>query len=283
MISDVRATSQTKEQLDEQPSLQEQDINATLRQCELSLLFSKQPEFLTRSYGTPLNVNPAGKVVVFGLPKSGNVWLVSMLADYLDMPACHPIQDVNKHGVGMCHYPVSEIITTRHDFLHGIYLVRDLRDIIVSYFYNGMTQWFRDDLPNYHYDSIDEFYFEWFLPRVVPYHQIMTHADGFMNVGMPIVRYEKLCTDTARELTRLIKRLGLPYDERRITYAVEKKRFEILKNSGVMLDRMVPTSHFRKGGHGGYKKELPRAVLKHINHEFSRLLLQFGYEIDEVE
>jgi hypothetical protein len=251
------------------------------RQAQRNLVLREQKEYLTLSFGTPLSHHPAGKIVVFGLPKSGNVWVVSLLADYTGLPPCHPIQDEATSGVGMCHLPAPVLPACRLDFLHGIYLVRDFRDLVVSYFYNGMTAWFRDDLPNYHYDTLEEFYFEWFLPRVVPYHDVHNHDDGFMRYGLPILRYEKLYDDPIREFTRLVKRLGLPYNDERVMFTVEKNRFEALKRTGVKLDRTVPPTHFRKGGYGGYRQELPRSVLRHINREFGNLLTRFGYELDE--
>ena len=233
--------------------------------------------FLPHSYGTPLDSRPDGKIVVFGLPKAGNVWLVSLLCDYTGLPPVHPIEDVDRPGVGMCHLTYESFMADRADFLHAVYLVRDIRDIIVSYYHNGQTQWFKDDLPNFHYETIAEFYFEWFLPRVVTVHQIHTHADAYLSFGVPVIRYERLCEEPERELGRLIKRLGLPYDEERIGQAVANNRIDKLRAEGRMLDRMVPPSHFRKGGHGSYRTELPDPVLQHATSEFGELIRKWGY------
>ena len=43
-----------------------------------NLVFLQAGTLVSDSYGTPLDRHPAGKVVVFGLLKSGNVWLVSL-------------------------------------------------------------------------------------------------------------------------------------------------------------------------------------------------------------
>lgn len=250
-------------------------------ELQSNLLFQKrnETEYLPLSYGTPIDSRPDGKIVVFGLPKAGNVWLVSLLADYTGLPPCHPIQDATKAGVGMCHLPYEEAFAHRLDFLHGVYLVRDIRDLIVSYFHNGQTSWFKDDLPNFHYDAIEEFYFEWFLPRVVPYHDIHHHADPYIRFGLPIIRYERLYDNAEEEFGRLVKRLGLPFEEDRVRAAVENNRLNRLQQGGRMLDRMIPPTHFRKGGYGNWKTEMPPSVAQHATTEFRSLLRRWGYEL----
>src|SRR3546814_13242863 len=81
-------------------------------------LFCSVGQCLHPSYGRPVESRPDGKLVVFGLPKSGNVWLVSMLCDYLQQPAIDPIVNIECPGIGMCHLPFSEEIAHREDFVH---------------------------------------------------------------------------------------------------------------------------------------------------------------------
>jgi Sulfotransferase domain len=238
-------------------------------------------QYRSPSYGLSLTSRPDGKLVVFGLPKSGNAWLVSLLVDYFDLPAIAPQVARNDPGIGMCHLPYSESIAERPDFLHGVYLLRDLRDIVVSYFYHAQRADFRDPtagIPNCEFDTIEEFYFDWFLPRVVPFHRIPTHADEYAQRSLPVVRYEKLCENPALELRRLLHRLGLPSEDARIFDVVEKNRIDKLQKTGRQLDVYVPPAHFRRGGHGGFKEELSDRVLRHISLAFGDMLLRWGYE-----
>jgi hypothetical protein len=235
--------------------------------------------YVIPSYGRALSELKNGKLVVFGLPKSGNVWLVSMLSDYLGLASIDPIVDVDKPGVGMCHLPLSDVIRTRLDFIHGIYLVRDLRDVVVSYFHNAQTEWFKRGMPNFHYDDLESFYFEWFLPRIVPFHAISDHAHRYTAAGLPVVRYERLYAQPEQELSRLLKRLGIPLDDERVADVVAKNRFDNLKKNGRQLNVYVPVTHFRKGGSGSYKEELPATVLRHINETFRSALFDWGYDV----
>ena len=254
------------------------DVGPASAKQKIPLFDSSQ--FRIPSYGRSLSEAPNGKLVVFGLPKCGNVWLVSMLSDYLELPPIDPMVEVERKGVGMCHLPLDQV-ENRRDFIQAIYLMRDIRDVIVSYFHNCQTAWFKDNMPNFHYDDLESFYFEWFLPRVVPFHGIEDHAYKFTEAGIPIVRYERLCADTVGEFARIVKRLGLPFDAGVIEAVVEKNRLDALKKSGKQLNVFVPSTHFRRGGTGGYKNELPATVLRHVNCRFGRLLTDWGYELDD--
>jgi Sulfotransferase domain len=249
------------------------------RSGERCQIFCSAGQYHQSSYGAPLDSRPDAKIVVFGLPKSGNVWLVSLLSDYTGLKPIDPFTDVSARGVGMCHLPYSEEIASRGDFIHGVYLVRDLRDLIVSYFWNSQTEWFQKTLPSFHYPTIEQFYYEWFLPRVVPFHRILTHAEEFTIRGVPPVSYERLYDNPVEELGRLIKRLGLHFDRDRVAAVVEMNTIDRLRNSGKQLDVFVPETHFRKGGYGNYARELPPKIIAHVNEVFGDVLKRWGYEI----
>jgi hypothetical protein len=244
-----------------------------------SLIFGEAGSYASRSYGTPLDSRPDGKIVVFGIPKSGNVWLVSLLSHYTGLPGIDPVVNRPAPGVGMCHLPYSRELAQRGDFLHGIYLMRDLRDVVVSYYHQTRAPSFRESLPHFHSETIEQFYYEWFLTRVVPFHGLATHAAEFTSRGLPPVRYEDLVADPAAEFARVLRRLGLPVDAARVAAAVEANTLERLRREGRQLDVYVPPSHFRRGGHGGYREELPPPVLRHIESEFGALLTRWGYAL----
>ncbi len=69
-------------------------------------VFNAPRSFWTRSYGASIRKSNFSKVVVSGFPKSGNTWLMSLLADYLEIPTINPVNDRFKYGVGTYHFPI---------------------------------------------------------------------------------------------------------------------------------------------------------------------------------
>lgn len=239
-------------------------------------LFNPPGVYWSQSYGTPLDSKPNGKVVVFGLPKSGNAWMVSLIADCCNLPGVEPVLHRNRRGVGICHWAFRDEFLRRDDFLHGVYLMRDLRDIVVSFFHYAQTDHFRKARPEFHYHDIESFYYEWFLSRMVTAYRWHTHAEEYAALGVPVVRYEVLKSNPAGELERLLLRWGLPVEPSRIRTAVEANVICRLRQTGKQLDVFVPPTHFRKGG-SNYRDELPAQVLRDINTRFAALLARWGY------
>jgi hypothetical protein len=182
-------------------------------------------------------------------------------------------------GAGMCHRPYSKEISDRKDFIHGVYLIRDLRDVIVSYYHHTQREDWRKGFPHFHCNTIQQFYFQWFLPRISIAHEVDDHAHGYAMAGLPIVKYEELYDDPEKEFIRLIKRLGFSIDFKAISRVIERNHISTLRTTGKELDVKVPKEHFRQGGYGGYLKELPNNVLKHINQRFDKTIRDFGYDL----
>lgn len=218
-----------------------------------------------------------GKIAVFGLPKAGNTWLHAMLCDITDTPPLFQLRDEGR-GVLSTHEPCNEDIIARHDFVHCVCIIRDLRDIISSYFFYMQTDDYQKSVPMAAYPDIDTYYYDWFLSRLVPGLRVHTYWEEFAERGVPILRYERLCDAPEAELVRLFRRWGEPVDQDKVAAAVERNSFENLKSKGRQLqDVFIPTSHFRKGRSGSYKDDLPQHIIDDINSRFGQLLSRWGY------
>ncbi|HVK12473.1 MAG TPA: sulfotransferase domain-containing protein [Gemmataceae bacterium] len=243
-----------------------------------SPIFQHPRAFWDDSYGTPMAAHPAGKVVVFGFPKSGNVWLKSLIADYTGLPPVEPMYDVDKPGVGLTHLPFDKKrIGDRPDFLHGALIVRDPRDVVASFYKYSQTDRFRSARPEFHCADEVSFYFDWFLGRAAPAYRLLTHSDRYARLGVPVVRYEALRKDTVGELRRLVLRWGLTVDEAALQRAVDANQLEKLRTEGKNLEKRIAPEHFRRGAVGGYREELPEIVVKDIERRFARVLRRWGY------
>lgn len=224
-----------------------------------------------------MNSHPAGKIIIIGIPKSGNVWLMSILVDYFSLPAVEPMYDVTKPGIGITHRPFDEHIGNRPDFLHGVCIIRDLRDVVASYYAYAKTKRFRDKRPEFHYDDQESFYFDWFLSRVVTAHELQVHSEEYASLGVPIIRFEKLRSSPEEEIKRLLLRWGFEPDANRVEKAISNNSLAKLKKSGKKLVNQISPEHFRRGGVGTYKEELSESIIKDIEQRFARPLIRWGY------
>ena len=231
-----------------------------------------------QSYGLGWDAHPNAKVVVFALPKSGNVWLMALLSDYFGVPSINIFNEPEKKGVGMTHFPFSDEIRSRDDIIHGVCLVRDIRDVISSFYHYSQTERFRSARRDFQYTDIHAFYYDWFLPIVVPQYRVHRNSAEYAQLCVPVIRYERLYDDPVSELRKLILRWGLRFDELRAKEVISMNSIERLKENGKALDVYVDKSHFRKGGYGDYKQTLPQHIIDDISERFRELQRRWGYE-----
>lgn len=228
----------------------------------------------------PLADAEYGKVAVFGLPKSGNTWLHGLLCDTLDLPYLLYPEEVRTRGVFSTHLPFNDDIKYRHDFVHSVCIIRDIRDIITSYFHYMQTESYQKLVPLAAYHDIETFYYDWFLSRIVPALRFETYWSEYAEHGVPILRYERLRLDAAGELRRLFRRWAEPVNEDRLASAVDANSFENLRTKGKNLgDVYMPPTHFRRGQASTYLEELPPQILADVNKRFGEVLRRWGYPI----
>jgi hypothetical protein len=240
-------------------------------------VFNHDLSYWYRAYGVQLHDVPRGKIVIFGIPKSGNVWLQSLLCDALALSPIDPIAQTDASGVGMTHLPFCAAVADREDFIHGVCLVRDPRDVLASFYRYTKTSYFRIARLEFHYEDWNEFYYEWYLSRAVPAFDLAAHSDKYARLGVPVVRYERLRIDPVREVMRLLKRWGLTVDEQAVACAVKENEISRLRVTGKNLNIKVPPSHFGSGSIGSFKSEIPTEILLDFENRFSSLLSRWGY------
>lgn len=241
-------------------------------------VFNHELSYWYRSYGLKLADVAAGKIVIFGVPKSGNVWLQSLLSDALQLRPIDPMGQPEASGVGMTHLPFCDAIAEREDFVHGVCLVRDPRDVLASFYHYTKTPHFLAARPEFHYEDWNEFYYEWYLSRAVSAFDLQNHSDRYARLGVPITRFERLRADPAREVTRLLKRWGMVADEQAVAEAVERNEIHGLRKTGKSLHVEVPASHFRSGRAGGFESEIPPDILIDFESRFRHVLSRWGYQ-----
>ena len=132
---------------------------------------------------------------------------------------------------------------------------------------------------NFHYDNIEQFYFQWFLPRVAPFHRIETHAIEYAQKGVPISAEMRIFMPIrSREFQRLILRLGFDCDVERIRRVVDDHKIETMKRAQLAFDVEIAPEHFRKGGWGNFREDMPSTVRKDVETRFASVIEQWGYD-----
>jgi hypothetical protein len=238
-----------------------------------------EPEYGSdRSYGLSWDAHPAAKIVIFGLPKSGNNWLKALLTDYFGVPGINAFNQRNARGVSLTHFPFSPEIETRLDFIHGVVLVRDLRDIVASYYHYANTTRYRKARPDYQYEDVEAFYYDFFLSIKVPQYRVENFAAEYARLGVPVVHYERLWDSPLDEMRKLILRWGFSFDRNRMQEAIESNSLGKLRASGKTFEIHIDAAHFRKGGYGNYKDELSAKIVTDINERFRDVQRRWGYD-----
>lgn len=232
--------------------------------------YGKLPQDLTKA---------SGELRIVGFPKSGNVWITSLLASCLELPVTS-----SKAGLRVTHthqaLRAGDLFNRR--LLRGAVLIRDLRDIIVSLYHFSKTPHFKQFLgPHFVFDSATQMYSQFFLPYYVNRLQILEALpDAYVHYGWPVIRYEDMWDDPRAELQRLFSAWDIAVPQERIEQAIEDNAIDAMRQGRGKTTEEVQTTHFRRGGHGGYRGELPAHVVADIERRFGDYLRRWGYELE---
>lgn len=213
-------------------------------------------------------------VYLISYPKSGNTWMRYLLAhaiwpeinrpDLQDMAALIPSFGIDydkramldpgspcnrlEHRVIKEHFPYNRV--ARKYVKNVIYLCRDGRDAVVSYWYfwNQMkgTQL---SLQDFIRESASHSYGSW-----------QAHVEQWLNapVNRLIIRYEDLLRDPGGCLEQALKFIKLKRNETTIDQAVQLSSFQAMKEientKGFNLDMIDSVTFVRKGEAGAWKE-----------------------------
>lgn len=172
-----------------------------------------------------------------------------------------------------------------------IYIVRDPRDVAVSfYYYNLKVRVIPDGYP------MEEFVERWVAAKVVGYADRVgcweDHVLSWVRLregkpGFRLVRYEDLLADPVKELTALASLLNIEVTPERIERAVH------LSSAGHMQSLEKTQSEqwsatkgtrqdiafVREAKAGGWRSKLTAAAVRTIEQAWGRTMKEFGYEL----
>ena len=217
-------------------------------------------------------------------PKSGNTWVRFLIGNYLtnnqcDFTNCQSI--VPDIHLGTVNYKdespkvVKSHVPFTPKYRKVIYLVRDGRDVAVSYYYYAIKHGLIDKetsfdffLKNFNKGEIDIFG-TW-----------SNHVNGWLDCASHnflLVKYENLKENPVDELARMVNFLGLKLDINAVQSAVKASNFDEMRkleiqdqNSCNTLAKSNQNLYFvRSGNTGEYHKHFTVSLMQDFieNHE----------------
>lgn len=232
-------------------------------------------------------------ICLVAYPKSGNnflLFLVAMLLyrkkiDWATKGAM--IQNVSKEPIENLPSPHLVWSHNRYDpsYPKVIYLVRDPRDIVISY-YHHFQKYYRESR------DFDEF-FQAFMEGKIEPGMWDTNIESWLDNqekvknGFLLVKYEDLLQNTSKEAKRIINFLNLDRSEQEINEAVnwasfdnmkalEQKQHTHLNGYSPLVNQTMP--FVREGKANKWKSVLSQAQQQQMNQAFHKTLTRLGYK-----
>ena len=251
-----------------------------------------------------VRVPPAARSVVVleddiflvSYPKSGNTWLRFLIAnlkgagnvDFSNIEELVP--DIYRHtNEKLMKFPRPRVLKS-HEYLDlrypkVIYLVRDPRDVVLSYFHH-VKKFLRVERQQ----TEDEFVESFIAGRLDGYGTWGQHVGAWRlakrgEAEFLMIRYEDLQTDPKAELTKIAAHVGINSDREMILSCLRLCDFDRMKemelDHGKRWQPLAKTCEsmpfVRKGRSGGWREELKPDLARRIESAWGDLMSDLGY------
>ncbi|MBA2540906.1 MAG: sulfotransferase domain-containing protein [Deltaproteobacteria bacterium] len=245
--------------------------------------------------GRALEVHDDDSFIV-SYPKSGNTWVRFLVANLIhaeptDFESMETrVPTIYKHtSRELAGFDRPRVLKS-HEYFDPryprvVYVVRDPRDVIVSYYHYSLRKGFIGEG-----HSLEEFGREFVHGRSNKFGTWQENVASWLaaradSPAFLLVRYEDLRSKCAHELSRIARLLGRTTDDATIARAVEASSFERMraleaKSGGATLHlkhKRADVPFVRKGTVGGWKQELPDSVRASIEGTWAPLMKRLGY------
>jgi hypothetical protein len=238
---------------------------------------------------------------VVSYPRSGNTWTRFLIANLV-----HPNREVTFTNIealipdtssqsnrALKRTPRPRIIKTHEYFDHRypktIYIVRDPRDVALSYYdFQRKYRQIEDKFPLERY--VDDFVKGRLISRdwgtwgenVASWIYTRGKRPDFL-----LLRYEDMMKDTTHELTRIARFLGIDPVPSRLEQAIERSSADRMRTlEKLEEDNWVATKKHRKdipfvrvAKSGGWRTALPEASAQLIEEAWGDIMTAVGYEL----
>lgn len=228
-------------------------------------------------------------VFVISYPRSGNTWVRFLLANLIQYESEGPVDFHSVHRVipgiekeehrEMLRKMAPPRLITSHDpynpaFKRVIYILRDGRDVMVSYYYYLTGQ-----------GGFKGSFLE-FLSKKDLYPCLWhEHVDSWLRrqnqCELLLIRYEDLLQQPEIDLERMARFAGLPCERERLRWAISNARFDTMRKVEREKGRAYgPTRNFefvRKGIIGDWLNHFDSVYKEIFKSYANETLLRLGY------
>ena len=177
--------------------------------------------------------------------------------------------------------------TNKQNSLGAIYLVRDPRDIIISY--SSFLNKSYDEVATYLFNNksfelsnIDGKQFDFTL--VGSWSDNYNSWKNYKSIEVLIIKYEDLISDTQNTFTKIIKYLNkidnIKIDNEKIKSCINLTSFKNLRKieeEKGFIEKGFGQFFFRKGKVGDWKKKLNQTLVKKVEEKFKLEMKELGY------
>jgi hypothetical protein len=160
-----------------------------------------------------------------------------------------------------------------------IYIVRDGRDALVSYYY------YQKELRGFK-GSFEEFYFSKFSIEAGSWHEHLTRALNYQknnNENIIFIKYENLKKDPKSTFKKVVDFLGESINDEKLNFAIKNSSFDNLKqmqlSDGVEIDNKN-INFFRKGTSNQWTDYFTNKVYDDFMNKSEDLMKHFHYISD---
>ena len=238
---------------------------------------------------------------VVSYPRSGNTWTRFLIANlvyaekkvsFTNIEKLIPDTSSQSNRV-LKATPRPRIIKTHEYFDHRyrkmIYIVRDPRDVALSYYdFQRKYMQIEDGYPLEQY--VDDFVqgrlisLDWgtWEENVASWMYTRGKRKEFL-----LLRYEDMMKDTMHELTRIANFLGIAPETQRLQQAIQRSSADHMRElEKLEADQWVATRNRRKdipfvrvARAGGWRNSLPETCVRQIEMAWGDLMTTLGYEL----